>query len=118
MTSAIDLLVESILHVFSRKMSTGALRQLAPDVKAAIERAGLYVDSKEHEALEKLCTLRPESEYTEDMGAVLWWTLPVEEPPYCGTPSDSGFHGYLTHFTPLPVDPRRFKIAKGADASC
>jgi hypothetical protein len=44
---------------------------------------------------------RPEDEYHEDMGAVLWWRFPIDEPPYCGSPLDSEWPGYHTHFTPL-----------------
>lgn len=46
---------------------------------------------------------RPASEYHEDMGDVLWWKFPVEEPPYCGSPLDVNWPGYHTHFTPLVV---------------
>ena len=34
---------------------------------------------------------RPIKEYHEDMGNVLWWKFPIEEPPYVGTPNDLGF---------------------------
>lgn len=34
---------------------------------------------------------RPIAEYHEDMGPVLWWTFPIEEPPYVGTPNDVGY---------------------------
>ena len=37
--------------------------------------------------------------WNEDMGDVLWWDFPVEEPPYCGTPLDEHFPKYKTHFT-------------------
>ncbi|MDT2770975.1 DUF1642 domain-containing protein [Enterococcus pseudoavium] len=37
----------------------------------------------------------------EDIGPVLWWNFPVEEPPYCGTPLDDDFPKYKTHFTEL-----------------
>lgn len=33
---------------------------------------------------------RPFAEWHEDHGNVLWWRLPVSEPPYCGTPLDLG----------------------------
>ena len=64
--------------------------------------------------------LRPEKEWHEDMGACLWWHLPVEEPPYVGCGIGAGEKdrygnptvcaelietGWLTHFSPLP-DPR------------
>lgn len=74
---------------------------------------------------------RPLSEWHEDMGDVLWWTFPVEEAPWVGTPNDrgrtmrvriccgradneiefthdepgGGWPGYHTHWTPLPPIP-------------
>lgn len=71
---------------------------------------------------------QPLSEYHEDMGAVLWWKFPVNEPPYVGSPNDAGrvvalqiigasepfqqctfmvggWPGYHTHWTPLPETP-------------
>lgn len=33
----------------------------------------------------------PESEWHEDIGDVLWWRLPISEPPYCGGPTDLGY---------------------------
>lgn len=64
---------------------------------------------------------RPISEYHEDMGDVLWWKFPIDEPPYLGSPNDLGYSvpvkissrnddvetlicvggwpGYHTHFT-------------------
>jgi len=47
----------------------------------------------------------PGERYHEDDGPVLWWRFPVEEPPYAGTPNDSDWPGYHTHFTPLPPAP-------------
>lgn len=43
----------------------------------------------------------------EDYGPVLWWIFPLQEPPYCGTPLDSDWPGYHTHWTCLciPHDP-------------
>lgn len=73
----------------------------------------------------------PLSEWTEDVGDVLWWRFPVVEPPYVGSPLDlgkkvrfniigarepflkadfdvGGWPGYHTHWTPiaLPNMPR------------
>lgn len=76
---------------------------------------------------------RPLSEWSDDIGSVMWWRFPVEEPPYIGTPNDLGFScvidvafrtsalsddhtsemkfmtggwpGYHTHWTPLPDVP-------------
>jgi hypothetical protein len=70
---------------------------------------------------------RPINEYHEDMGDVLWWKFPINEPPYVGSPNDlgqtvevtikaarvdkimrikiGGWSGYHTHWTPLPEMP-------------
>jgi len=46
----------------------------------------------------------PADEWSEDDGDVLWWRLPVEEPPYVGSPlCDDWLPGYYTHFTRLQV---------------
>lgn len=41
---------------------------------------------------------RPIEEYTEDMGAVLWWSFPIVEPPYCGSPNDCGHTVEMRHY--------------------
>lgn len=41
--------------------------------------------------------------WNEDMGDVLWWDFPVEEPPYCGTPLDEHFPKYKTHFSTIDM---------------
>jgi len=46
---------------------------------------------------------RPASAWHEDIGPVLWWKFPVDEPPYCGTPLDTGWPAVHTHWTPLIV---------------
>ncbi|HEY3434276.1 MAG TPA: hypothetical protein VGK41_01350 [Solirubrobacterales bacterium] len=48
---------------------------------------------------------RPLSEYHEDKGPVVWWTFPVDEPAWIGSPSDSDWPGYHTHWTPHPAIP-------------
>jgi len=45
----------------------------------------------------------PMSEWREDIGNVLWWRFPIEEPPYVGSPLDTDWPGHHTHFTLLPV---------------
>jgi hypothetical protein len=56
------------------------------------------------EEVRALYTPRPFAEYHEDIGAVLWWRFPIQEPPYCGWPEDdAGFiPGWHTHWTPIP----------------
>jgi hypothetical protein len=78
-------------------------------------------------AIEGTRRARPLSEYHEDMGPVLWWKFPIEEPPYVGSPLDlgqtvevsvrayrvdklmrcqvGGWPGYHTHWTYLPFVP-------------
>ncbi len=46
--------------------------------------------------------LHPLGEWHEDDGPVLWWRLPVGEPPYVGSPLDDGWlNGYYTHWSKL-----------------
>lgn len=40
-------------------------------------------------------------EWGEDYGDVLWWKIPIEEPPYVGSPLDADWPGYHTHWTPI-----------------
>ena len=46
---------------------------------------------------------RPLDEWHEDFGDVLWWRFPVDEPPYVGTPLDTDWPGYHTHWTDIPI---------------
>lgn len=47
--------------------------------------------------------VRPLSEWHEDEGPVLWWSFPIEEAPYAGSPLDTDWPGYHTHWTPIPI---------------
>jgi hypothetical protein len=49
----------------------------------------------------------PRERYHEDDGPGLWWRVPVMDgkQPWVGTPNDSDWPGYHTHFTPLPPAP-------------
>ena len=40
------------------------------------------------EAMTTHFRIRPFAEWHEEDGAVLWFTLPIQEPPWCGTPND------------------------------
>ncbi len=51
----------------------------------------------------RLKEVRHIDEWHEDYGDVLWWTFPIEEPPYCGSPLDSDWPDYHTHWTPIVV---------------
>lgn len=43
------------------------------------------------EEVERLHTPRPFDDWHEDIGNVLWWSFPIEEPPYSGTPYDDEY---------------------------
>lgn len=74
--------------------------------------------------LASLHTLRPAVEYHEDYGTVLWWRLPIEEPPYVGSPLNTDWDDmmicgqsraeYYTHWLPLP-DCRMLRTSDGAE---
>ena len=49
-----------------------------------------------------LTRLRPREEWSEDDGPVLWWTMPLREAPYVGSPLYDDFPNYVTHWTPIP----------------
>lgn len=59
---------------------------------------------------EQVFGLQAYEQWTEEIGPVLWWSFPIIEPPYCGTPLDSDFPWradgsglpWPTHFTLLP----------------
>lgn len=51
----------------------------------------------------------PAKEWNEEVGPALWWSFPIKEPPYVGTPLDDDFSAnHYTHYTsiPLPSGPR------------
>lgn len=50
-------------------------------------------------------TLQHRDAWGEDDGPAIWWLVPIQEPPYVGTPLDDDFPEYVTHWTRLP-DPR------------
>ena len=57
---------------------------------------------------------RPEAEWTEADGPVVWWVYPIREPAWIGAPIDDNWPGYHTHWTPHPEVPR--KPSRGAAA--
>lgn len=52
---------------------------------------------------------RSRGEWHEDDGPVVWWAWNgrgwAGEAPWCGTPLDSDWPGYHTHWTPAPPQP-------------
>lgn len=63
-------------------------------------------------------TVRPLEEWHEDFGDVVWWTWQDDtwlgEPSYIGTPNDSDWPGYHTHWTPHPAFPP-YPVAAAAE---
>lgn len=54
--------------------------------------------------------MRAARDWCDDDGDVLWWRLPVEEPPWVGSPLDDDWvDGYYTHWQvidePIEVAP-------------
>lgn len=51
----------------------------------------------------------PADEWQEDDLDCLWWSFPIEEPPYLGSPISFNQHGeptvpkWCTHFTKIPI---------------
>lgn len=66
-----------------------------------------YADDHAAKAVAKEREPIPKESWHEDDGPALWWCFPIQEPPYCGSPLDSNFPDYVTHWTRLlvPVEP-------------
>lgn len=88
---------------------TEAFKDLPPGRIELLPEGAQVIEPAEHTILVPARTpvpvAIPGEEYHEDMGAVTWWRLPVDEPPWVGTPNDSDWPGYHTHFTPAPPEP-------------
>lgn len=57
---------------------------------------------KSVESYEEAMKPKPIEEWHEDDGDVIWWKLPINEPPYIGSPLCDDFtFDYYTHFTRL-----------------
>ena len=46
---------------------------------------------------------------------MLWWTFPVQEPPYVDSPIAGDWPGYHTHWSPLPVSTKKFEALDGRE---
>ena len=49
---------------------------------------------------QKASTLK---EWNKNIGDCLWWKLPIEEPPYVGSPLSDDWNDEYTHFTEIIV---------------
>jgi len=77
--------------VFTEDAARHTLRTLYPDIPAQPAAPASEI------------TARPIDDWHEDYGDVLWWTFPIQEPPYCGSPLDVDWPDYHTHWTAIVV---------------
>lgn len=93
--------VRRVVGVIAEQIGTGTLfnsgfyskQQLSSFVKEAHADMGTLAYLRQVRGLEQ---------WDESEGNVLWWRFPSDEPPYVGTPLDSNWPGYHTHWTPIP----------------
>lgn len=94
-------------------------RDTAINVYTGIMLVKTYVDQLDEPQAEKVEAHLAEH-WNEDIGNVLWWDFPVEEPPYCGTPLDEHFPEHKTHFTtidmPNEIEKPKQWVVKRADS--
>lgn len=104
----------SFRNLYAPAESGWNANQQKADVYSAAIRVVKQIDEPQAEKVEA----RLAEHWNEDMGDVLWWDFPVEEPPYCGTPLDEQFPKYKTHFTtvvmPSEIEkPKRWVVRQG-----
>lgn len=58
---------------------------------------------------------KPIDMWHEELGDVMWWKFPLQEPPYVGSPLCDSWPGYHTHFTALPTPPTQPSGGKGGE---
>lgn len=66
---------------------------------AAVGKSVIELSVESLETLKQIIEPKPLEDWGEDFGDCLWWSFPIEEPPYCGSPLDCDFPDYVTHFT-------------------
>lgn len=76
-------------------------------IRAENTKTSIYLDGNAEISLTEPQAEKVEAHlaehWNEDVGDVLWWNFPVEEPPYCGTPLDERFPKYKTHFSMIDM---------------
>jgi hypothetical protein len=88
-----------------RKSADAACTQCA-DAERALNTAYNELAAAQRDTA-RVVTLHLASEYHDDLGSVLWWHLPVCEPPEVGTSVEELPEGYPdgwhTHFSRMPI---------------
>lgn len=74
---------------------------LAPDTERVIKAEFVQSLLVRLRVAEAAPIARPLEEWHDDCGPVLWWAFPIEEAPWAGSPGDSDWPGYHTHWTPI-----------------
>lgn len=94
-----------LLHLMERgslmRVVWGAAVMLDPRNKCCDPNADTIEHHPDAAAGLEAKQARPLDDWSEDIGCVLWWRFPVNEPPYCGHPNCDNWPGYHTHWTPL-----------------
>lgn len=98
--------------------SDAAIHDVIVELRAMADRErGSHADvAKGRAESDEIRRLRARDSWGEDDGAAVWWTVPIAEPPYVGTPLDDDFPDYATHWTPLvmPLEVERAEHTKEA----
>lgn len=81
-----------LLRKLQEALSPSVVLQLLSELRDTRRQARGYAPFGNPTAL-------PLEEWHEDIGTVLWWRFPINEPPYCGTPLDDDWPEYHTHWT-------------------
>ena len=92
-----------VIDYLIKTMQRGSLSRVVWGCVTMLDSRNGLVDPNADTIERAPVVARPLAEWHEDMGAVLWWLLPVDDPPYCGQPGDSDWPGYHTHWTPIVV---------------
>lgn len=95
-------LKELVEHLERRVYEAGQGRAELVRQVAELQRECDRLADQARVTREAFQTPLPLDAWHEGIGPVLWWLFPVEEAPWCGSPGDSDWPGYHTHWTPLP----------------
>lgn len=75
----------------------------APPALTPAQRAVIETEMRTALAEAGISKAQPLDTWHDDDGAVLWWKFPIVEAPYAGTPLDTDWPGYHTHWTRIAV---------------
>jgi len=77
--------------------------KLCPNCEAQTKFIAAKLRELHQQWQDEVRKLNPREEWHEDFGSVLWWRVPIVEPPYCGSPLEDDFpEDYYTHWSKLP----------------